>query len=243
MRTIFLFLAALLVSVDVPAQFSDSVHHQVAVSATGNINSTNDATSSLLSNTLRYSLRKKTVRLNFNNSWVYGQQGEKLTNNDYNATLDFNLYKTLPHFYYWGLGSYATSFSLKIEHQAQAGVGAAYNIIDHEEGQLNISDGILYERSSILVNDTVQEDHRTFRNSFRLQFRYQYAGRITFSGNGFLQHSFSDSHDYLIRANVGLALKVYKWISLTAAVAYNRAQRTNRENLLFTYGLTAERFF
>jgi len=243
MRELIGLLFLLFFSAVANAQFSDSVHHQIAFNGTGSINRTNDAVAYLLNNSLRFSLRRKSLRLNFNNNWVYGQQNNRLSNNDYISTLDFNLYKTFPHFYYWGLGNYTSSYSLKIENQVQAGIGAAYNIIDQENATLNFSDGLLYERSNIFLNDTVRDEYHTFRNSLRIQFRYKYGTLLTASGYGFLQNALNDGNDYIIRANLNLALKVYKSVSLTTAVTYNNVHRTQRENLLFTYGLVIERFF
>ncbi len=237
------FLILLLIPITAQCQFSDSVRHQIMYNGTGSINRTNDATAYLLNNTLRFSVREKTVRLNFNNNWVYGEQAGKLSNNDFISTLDFNLYKTFPHFYYWGLGNYTTSYSLKIENQVQAGLGAAYNIIDKEKGVLNFSDGLLYERSNIFTNDTVREEYHTFRNSLRIQFRYKYGELLGINGYGYLQNSLDDGDDYIIRTSLNLSLKIYKWVSLTTALTYNNVHRTRRENLLFTYGIVIDRFF
>jgi hypothetical protein len=69
-------------------------------------------------------MKKKKTVFNFNNSWLYGRQDSILTNNDYSATLDFNLYQKNLNFYYWGLGNYNTSYSLKLLNQFQAGLGS-----------------------------------------------------------------------------------------------------------------------
>lgn len=225
------------------AQFNDSVHHQLAYSSTGSINRTNDATAYLLNNSLRYSIRKDDFRFNFNNSWIYGEQTKRQTNNDYVATLDFNLYKTLPHFYYWGLGNYTTSYSLKIDNQVQGGLGAAYNLIDKKNAVLNLSNGILYEQSTITLTDSTKDHYNTFRNSFRIQFRWKFEELFSITGVGFAQNSLNNSDDYILRANLSLSVKLYKWISLTSAYTYNQVSRTKRENMLFTYGITFERFF
>jgi len=34
-----------------------------------------------------------------------------------------------------------------------------------------------------------------------------------------------------------------KWLSLTTALNYNRVSRTDRENLLLSYGLSFQKFF
>jgi hypothetical protein len=225
------------------AQFSDSVHHMVNLSAAGNFNRTNDGLTYLFNNSLKYGLNRKAIALNFNNKWVYGGTPEKLTNNDFNSALDFNLYKTLPHFYYWGLAGFTTSLSLKINEQAQGGLGAAYRLIDRENMMLSISDGVLYEYSSIVREEEDTYIYRTFRNSFRLQYRFSYRDLISFTSTGFYQPSLKWAGDYNISANAGISIKVLKWLSFSSSVTYNKVSRTGRENTLITYGLVAEHFF
>jgi hypothetical protein len=225
------------------AQFSDSVHHMVNVSLSGNFNRTNDGVTYLLNNGLKYSLRKQKFVMNSTSLWVYGNTPQQLTNNDFTSALDFNLYKTFSHFYYWGLINFTTSYSLKIKEQLQTGLGAAYRVIDKDNMMFSVSDGILFERSNIIQEDGADLGYQTFRNSLRLQYRLQYKELITFNGIGFYQPSLQYGGDFIITANASLALKVWKWLSFNTAVSYNNISRTQRENVQFTYGLVAERFF
>lgn len=243
MHRVPVLLLFILLPFCVAAQFSDSVHRQINLTASGSINRTNDAIAYLFNNALKYSMRRDDLRFNFNNSWIYGQQNSRLTNNDFVSTMDFNLYKTLPHFYYWGLANFTTAYSLKIDHQVQGGLGVAYNLIDKPHAVLNLSDGVLYEKSEVILTDSTTDRYNTFRNSFRLQFRWKYRDFFTVNGVGFIQNSLSYRDDYILRSNLNLSLKLYKWISFTTGVTYNKVSRTNRENMLFTYGLTFERFF
>ena len=241
-KATLLFLCAIGVQT-ANAQFSDSVHHYINCASTGSINSTNDGVSYLLNNSLKYGLRKKDISLNESNSWVYGASPDKLTNNDFVSTLDFNLYKTFKHFFYWGLGNYTTSYSLRIDQQVQGGIGAAYNMIDHKDAIVNISDGLLYERSNIFVNDTTKTEYHTFRNSLRLRFRWKTKHAVMLSGSGYYQPSLNYRNDYIINANVSAAVKIFKFISVTTAFNYSNVSRTKRENMLFTYGLTFDKSF
>ncbi len=225
------------------AQFSDSVHHMVNISASGTFNRTGDGLTYLLNNGVKYSMRKQSVVMNFGSSWVYGNTPEKLTNNDVTATLDFNLYKTFPHFYYWGLVNFTSSYSLKIKEQMQTGLGVAYRLIDQKGMMLNLSNGILYERSNIIQEEGTELGYHTFRNSFRLQYRLKYKELLTLNSVGFYQPSLNYGGDFIITANVSLGIKVWKWFSFTTALTYNNVSRTQRENILITYGLVAERFF
>ncbi|MDQ6814160.1 MAG: DUF481 domain-containing protein [Bacteroidota bacterium] len=225
------------------AQFNDSIFHYISYAATGIINKTNNNSSFVLSNMFRYGLHKKNIRLNSTNSWIYGTQRHGLTNNDFTSTLDFNLYKTIPHFYYWGLGNYEKSYSLKIIDRLQAGVGAAYNLVDTRNAAINISDGILYEASNLQINDTVTNAYQTFRNSLRFRYHFSCGDLIVFDGLHFYQNSLSDGSDYIIKSINNLTFKIRKWLGFTTSATYNRNQRTNRENLLITFGLTAEKYF
>jgi hypothetical protein len=224
------------------AQFTDTTQHYVNYTTTGSINKTNDGDAYLLNNGLKFSLRKKKSLLNFNNNWVYGKQNGTLTNNDYSSSLDFNLYKTT-RFYYWGLANYNTSYSLKINNQLLAGLGVAYSIIDRKNAYLNLSDGILYDKSDLFLNDTTREVYHTYRNSFRLQFRFNMHDVVILDGSGFLQNSLQYRNDYIIRSNVSLTFKVRKWLGLSTSLNYNRMNRTQSENMLLSYGLTAEKYF
>lgn len=243
MKNLLFLLLCLCCATGAGAQYSDSVHYHVNYSSTGAINKTNDGDSYLLSNGLKLGVRQKRLSLNWNNNWVYGQQNRKLTNNDFLSSLDFNLYSSLPHFYYWGLATYNTSYSLKIRNQFQAGLGAAYNVVDQPNAVLNLSDGFLYEYGDLIQNDTARDTYHTWRNSLRVQFRWTIREIVSLNGNAFWQPSLSDSHDYIVRSNVNLSLKLRKWLSLTTGFTYNRFNRTQRENMLITYGLTIDQYF
>lgn len=225
------------------AQFNDTTFYHTGYISSGSINKTKDGTAYLLNNGLKFNVKRKDISLNFNNSWVYGRQQGNLTNNDFSTTLDFNLYKTFKRFNYWGLANYNTSYSLKINNQLLTGVGIAYSFVDTKTAYLNISDGILYDKSDLFLNDTTREVYHTFRNSARLSFRFVITENLIVESSSFLQNSFDRGSDYIIRSNSSLSYKLNKWLSLTTVLAYNRQNRTQSENLLFTYGFTFDRFF
>jgi hypothetical protein len=243
MKRCLLYLWLIIAPAEIYAQFSDSVHHWLQATASGTFNRTDDGTTYLLNNGLKYGLRKKTFVMNLSNKWAYGSNAQALTNNDYTGTLDFNLYKTLPHFNYWGLVNFTSSFSLKIKSQVQTGVGIAYRFIDRANHMLSISDGILYERSNIIQEDQRDIKYATFRNSLRLQYRIKYRNLITFNATGFYQPSLQYGGDFIVILNANVGIKIWKWLSFSTALAYNNVSRTGRETTLLTYGLVAERFF
>jgi hypothetical protein len=227
-----------------PAQFSDSVTYYTGLNATGTYNKTNDGGELYnFNNAAKLSVRKKSVSLNSNTKWVYGQQSNVLTNNDFSSALDFNLYKSLPHFYYWGLANYTSSYSLKQNHQLQGGLGLAYNIIDKTTAYLNLSDGLIYEYSDVILNDSTNQIYDTWRNSLRLSFRWDIRNRVFVNGVGYFQHSLNYGDDYIIRSDLSLGIRLKKWLSLTTALSYNKVSKTQRENLLLTYGLLIEKYF
>jgi hypothetical protein len=221
------------------AQYTDSTNYHVLLTSTGSINRTNDDRAYLLNNALNFGLKKKSFILNSSSAWLYGKQNNNLTNNDFSTTLNFNLYKTFPHFYYWGLVNYNTSYSLKLKNQLLAGGGIAYSILDKENAYINISNGVLFDQSSLIVGDS----YHTYRNSLRLQYHFMIKELITIDGNHFIQNSFNRKGDYIIRSSATLGLKLRKWISLTTALNYNKLNITSSENLNFTYGLTLDKYF
>ena len=242
-RSLIVFVILVLASTNLYSQFNDTVHHYVNFTSSGIINKTNNSSSYVLNNALRYNISKKSIRLNSNSSWMYGEQLKTLTNNDFNSSLDFNLYKTFEHFYYWGLANYDKSYSLKINNRLQAGLGVAYNILDTTIAFVNISDGILYENSNLRVNDSTNSYNSIFRNSFRLRYRFVISKIIVLEVTNFLQNSLSDRNDYIISTNNSISMRLKTWLSLTGAVKYNRNQQTNSENILMTFGFTAEKYF
>lgn len=242
-RIITLFLFLIICHYDSMAQFTDSTFYYLGYTSSSTANKTNDGDSYLLNNAVKFSVRKKSISLNATNSWMYGKQDQKLTNNDFSSSLDFNLYKTFPHFFYWGLANYNTSYSLKINNQLLAGAGIAYNLVDKKNTLINLSNGILYDKSDLLLNDTIPDRYHTFRNSLRLLIRFNIQNMIIFDGSGFLQNSLKEKEDYILRSNTSLSFKLMKWLSLTTNYNYNKINRTERRNSLLSYGLTVERYF
>jgi hypothetical protein len=242
MHKYFVFLL-LLAGLTARAQFNDTTNYHVIYNSTGSVNRARDGNAYLLNNGLRFELKKKSIALNATNSWVYGKSNGNLTNNDFSSAVDFNLYKAIPHAYYWGLVNYNTSYSLKINNQLLAGGGIAYSIYDRPNAYLNVSDGILYDLSDINTNDTTREVYNTYRNSLRIQFKFVIKDLITVDGSNFLQNSVTRKGDFIIRSNLGLAFKLNKWLNLSSNLSYNKLSRTQSENLLLTYGLKIERYF
>lgn len=235
--------AALLPGLVATAQYNDSVHYYTAINSNGTLNKTATNSSYVLSNSVKLGVRHRDLEFNSANSWLFGEQQKKLINNDVNISADVNLYKTFPHFYYWGLGTFTSSYSLKINSQYQAGVGIAYHFIDKKTANINISDGILYENSDITLKDTMRQHYSTYRNSLRLQFRWVIKDIIKLRGVNFWQPSLANSSDYVIKSSLSLGVAVNKWLSLTTSYTYNKFSRTGRENTLFNYGLMVEKYF
>ncbi len=243
MKCLLLLFFVLSVNQGVMAQFNDSTFYQLRYATTGILNRTNEASSYAITNALRFSVSKKSIALNSNVSWVYGQQRERLTNNDFAGTLDVNWFRNNTRFYYWGLVNYESSYSLKVNNRTQLGAGIAYTLVESEKAFVNMSDGILYEFADLKVNDSTNDVYSTFRNSFRFRHRFTFNNRLVFDGSYFLQNSLQRNSDYIINATSNLSFKLMQWISLTSSLRYNKVNRNNRENLLLTFGVTAERYF
>lgn len=236
---IFLLLSCAYAS----AQYNDSVNYYTGLVSNGTINKTATSRAYVLTNIVKFGIRKKNFAFNANNSWLYGEQQKRLTNNDFNSMVDFNVYRTNSKFYYWGLGNYTTNFSLKINNQYQAGMGAAFNIVDKKNAYFNVSNGILYEYSDLKVNDSTNDIYNTYRNSFRISLRFTLHDFVSLNATGFYQQSFNSSNDYILKSTSGMNIKLVKWLSLSTTFTYNRINRTSRENLLFNYGLSVDKYF
>jgi|GEM_PF-261243 len=228
------------------AHYTDTVHYHFSYSGTGTINHTNNLSSYVFSNSLQFSAVKKSAALNFSNNWLYGHQSRSLTNNDFTSTADLSLYKTLRHFYYWGLVNYNTSLSLQINHLIQSGFGAGYNILDKKTAVLILSDGVLYEKGDLYDilyggpnGDVPQRDrYQVLRNSFRIKYHVVIRDLITLNGTEFLQTSLADGSNYILKLSAAASFKLYKWLNFTTAFLYNKFTRTRSENTLMTFGLT-----
>jgi len=225
------------------AQYSDSTHYYFNYAFTGNINKTQDGSSNLLDNGVRIGMKKKSITMNFNNKYVYGKQNGLLSNKDFASSFDINLYKTFPHFNYWGLATYNSSYSLKINNQYMAGLGVAYSILDLPAAYLNVSDGVLVDHTDLDLSNGITDQYETLRNSFRINYKFVVARNLVFNGSNFLQSSLSNSSDYIIRSTNSINFKINKWLNLTSQLDYNRMNRNKRDNLMLSYGLTFERYF
>ncbi|MEI9946496.1 MAG: DUF481 domain-containing protein [Chitinophagaceae bacterium] len=243
MHRIIILFSLLALSISSFSQFNDSIHYYLRFASTGIINKTNDGDSYVLNNALNFNIKKKIVSINTSAGWIYGVQKGALTNNDFSAHSDVGLYKDLRKLYYWGLVNFDKSYSLKIKYRLQAGGGIAYNIINDPLLWINVSDGILYEKGDIIDAKLGRDVYQIPRNSFRLSYRWSLKDRVIISGIHFYQPSLIAINDYIIQSTNNLSVKLKKWLSLTAAVVYNKVSRTNRENLLITYGLTLEKYF
>lgn len=224
------------------AQFNDSLHYYTGITSTGTYNQTNTNRTFLLNNVLRFGVRQKRYSFNSMQKYLYGRQGIKIVNADFTSVWDFNLYSRYSRLYYWGLMTYNSISSLRINSQLQTGLGVAVDIIDSKRMQFNVSDGLLYDFNDIQLQDTVKDVYQTVRNSFRVQFKMNF-GNLSLRASGILQNSFEYRKDYIIKTDFTLAYRFRKWLSFTMQSNYNKMNRTNKETLFITYGLNFERYF
>jgi hypothetical protein len=242
----FLTISILFITISLAsaAQQADSVTYHLSFSGTGNVNNTNDGTSYIFNNALKFNINSRILSINTFNSWIYGQNPTSKTNNDFLSVADFDLFKNIHRWYYWALAGFEKSYSLKIDNRIQAGGGIGLNIIKKPAVSLVITDGILYEKSRLAEADIYQRDHyETIRNSLRIKYRVVVKNIFSIEGTNFLQNSLADKEDYIIRSATNLSFHLKKWLSLTMAVNYNKLNLSGRENFLFNYGLMIEKIF
>jgi len=220
----------------------DSIRYHLAIATTGSLNQSVNTNNYLMNNTVKFGAARRLFSANFLGSYVYGLSNHALTNNDVLISVDGNIYQQHSKFFYWILLNYTSSYSLKIKGLFQSGAGVAYDFIKTKDNRFNLSDGILYEKDNLYI-DTVYDIYSTFRNSFRLAFKWTVMNRLVFEGSNFIQNSLSNSDDYIIRSNLALLFNLNKWLSLTSTFVFNRFNRTHVQNLLLTYGLRIEKDF
>ncbi|HEY5369893.1 MAG TPA: DUF481 domain-containing protein [Hanamia sp.] len=225
------------------SQFNDSTHHRFSLASTGIINQTQELSSFVSNNIISYELNQKKINFNTAASWVYGKQDKQVSNNDYSAFANLDYLKDIKRLYYWGLFFFDKSYSLKVNYRFQLGAGVAYNVLNKPNLNLSLSDGFVYE-SSDLTDPVIGKDvYQTVRNSFRLKFHWVYKDILVFDAAEFYQPSLASFNDYILKSNNSLSIKLNKWLAINASLAYNKISRTERENLLITYGLKVEKYF
>jgi hypothetical protein len=242
MQLLKTFLLALLAS-PCFAQFNDSTHYYFRYAATGVINKTDDGNSYVLNNALTFNVNKKKVTINSNAAWVYGIQNDDLTNNDFSAVSDIDYLKNIQKLYYWGMIAYDNSFSLKINHRLQTGVGVGYTFVNTDKLNFVLSDGFVFETADLIDSKLGHDVYNTVRNSFRIKYKWEIKNLFVFDGSDFIQPSITSINDYVLRFTNNFSVKLKEWLRLTAALNYNKINRTAHENLLLTFGVTAEKYF
>ena len=140
------FLCCLLFSGAGYSQFSDSVHYHLSYAATGTINRATEGRSYVLNNAFAFDVSKKNISLNNSNSWVYGETNGQKNINDFFSTLNFDVNRALKLWYFWGLASYTTSYSLQIESQFQAGVAFGLSQL-MAKGAITLKDGVVEQNN------------------------------------------------------------------------------------------------
>ena len=145
--------------------------------------------------------------------------------------------------YYWALINSDKSYSLNINYRFQSGVGIGYTFVNGHDLNLNVSDGFLYETSDLTDPVLGKDIYETVRNSFRLKYRWSYKNIFVIEGTQFVQPSLLSLIDYILKSSNTLSVKLNKWLAINASVGYNKISRTDRENLLITYGLAIDKYF
>lgn len=225
------------------SQFNDSTHHRFSFSTTGVINQTKDLSSFVSDNTISYEINQQKLNFNTSGNWMYGNQNKRLSNNDYSASANLDFLKDVHRLYYWGLFYFNKSYSLKVNYRFQLGGGVAYNALNKPDLNLSLSDGFVYESSDLTDPVIGKAVYQTVRNSFRLKFHWAYKDILAFDAAEYYQPSLASFKDYILKSNNSLSIKLYQWLAINASVAYNSISRTERENLLITYGIKIDKYF
>ena len=242
-KTILFILLIIFFSRPGFGQFNDSTHHRFSYSSTGIINQTKDVNSYVLNNMAAFEINQKKLNFNTAATWVYGKQQKLLTNNDMSAFANIDYLKNVQKLYYWALINSDKSYSLNINYRFQSGAGIGYTFVNGHDLNLNVSDGFLYETSDLTDPVLGKDIYETVRNSFRLKYRWSYKNIFVIEGTQFVQPSLLSLIDYILKSSNTLSVKLNKWLAINASVGYNKISRTDRENLLITYGLAIDKYY
>src|SRR5690242_8693775 len=224
-------------------QFNDSIHHHISFNSTAVYNKTKDLKSFVWNNAVSFGINQKKVALYTGASWIYGTQNKQLSNNDFSASANIDYLKNVQRFYYWGLVNYDNSYSLKINYRFQSGAGVCFTFVKEKNLDLELSDGILFENSDLTDPVVGKDVYQTVRNSLRFKYRWSYNKTFSLEGTNFYQPSLGSFSDYIFRLDNKLTVQLNKWLAVNAALTYNKISRTNRENLLLTYGIIIDNYF
>lgn len=239
----FISIACILFFNFTKAQSPDSAKYSLHYAATGIINNTQATSSYVFNQVLQTEYNKNKFAVTTFASWIYGKQNKALSNNDFSSAVDLNYKFANTRLVAWTLGTFDKSYSLKLNSRFQFGTGLSYDLIANEKMRINISDGILHETSDLKLSDSVDDHYSTWRNSFRLKYRFAIGNIFTINGLHFLQNSFALKEDYIVKTNIGFSLKLYKWLNFTTALTYNKLNRLKTENTLVTLGLAIDKKF
>ncbi len=243
MKTNLYFVLVFCFGATCNAQFNDTIHSYISLSATGNFNRTNEIRSSLSSNTFEFKRRSAKLAANTSLRYIFGKQNGEVANNDFYGLQELNKYIRTQRFYAWVLASYAQIYSLGIRHQFQTGPGLAYTILQKQYVSFNISDGIIYEYRQLRDEKISNLRDQAIRNSLRLQLKGNLNDVVSLTSTFFLQNSLADARDAIIREETELQLRVHKVLTLTGKLQYNLLTSTEKETLLLTWGLTYRNYF
>lgn len=217
-------------------------HYKMNINSNGSFNKTPNSTVYLLSNNAHLNYSKQQLEYNLYGKWNYGANSIKLTNNDFSSSFDCNLYLDSKRRYNgWVIASFISSYSLNIRNEYQLGLGAAYKLLDTSSGKaffIKISNGLIWEYSDFLQPNKERGLYYVVRNSLRLQFRvYSKNRRISFESTTFWQQALNKAHDYNWRSTARLEYKIWEGFTLNTQLEYNYITRTERDNLIVTYGI------
>ena len=218
----------------------DSIAYKVSLGSTGNFTRSNDQRGYLFNNLAKASRDGKNLFWQGTGGWIYSAQSGVKVNNDFMAVLESDVLKKQQRLYYWGLGTFDKSFSLKIDRRIQVGAGVGYTVVDNDKGVLVLSDGFLYERGKLTDAELGYLNYGVWRNSFRVKYRWTPRPLLTIDGSAFVQPSLFSWDDTIIKAATTVSFKINKWLSIMTACTYNRLTLSGRENLIVTYGVTME---
>ena len=104
-------------------------------------------------------------------------------------------------------------------------------------------------QSLIQIKSVLDESHATSDAPLgkgvkeALEFMLKLGERFTFKTGGFFQPSLKYISDHILTNDTELIYQLWKGLQLNTRFMYNKISRTEKENLIFTYGLKYAIYF
>lgn len=153
------------------------------------------------------------------NSYVYQEFGKQKADEDI-LSLNFLYFNPERKVYPLLLGFVSTNFRREIDLRSLFGVGVTYQMLNTKKNWLKISVSSEYEQTNFSEGNFNRLEYignssiKTFRGTIWINGKYQlFENKVVISHESYYQPSLEQGNNYRWRANLGLELPIWKFLS------------------------------